>query len=106
MICWRGKNFLVNHQTQDDKELVEKLLKILQGIGANMSIKVHFLYSNLDKFPNDCGDVSNEQGERFHQDIKIMEECNQGRWDKRINWQLVNNNTEHDRQLRKRKLLT
>ena len=31
-----------------------------------MSIKVQFLYSHLDKFPNDCSDVSNEQGELFN----------------------------------------
>ena len=30
--------------------------------------------------PYNIGDVSDEQGERFHQDIKIMEESYQGRW--------------------------
>lgn len=34
-----------------------------------MNIKC-ILYSNLDKFPENLGDVSEEQGERFHQDIK------------------------------------
>ena len=43
-------------------------------VGANMSIKVHFLDSHLDRFPENCGDVSDEQEKRFHQDIKIMEE--------------------------------
>ena len=33
----------------------------------------------MDQFP-DFGDVSDEQDERFHQDIKIMEERYQGRW--------------------------
>jgi len=45
-----------------------------------MSIKMHFLYSHLDKFPENLGDVSEEQGERFHQDIKEMERRYQGRW--------------------------
>ena len=39
-----------------------------------MWIKVHFLHSHLDKFPDNCVDVSDELGERFHQDIKIIEE--------------------------------
>ena len=46
-----------------------------------MSIKFHFLFSHLDTFPDNMGDVSDEQGERFHQDIKEMEERYQGRWD-------------------------
>ena len=46
-----------------------------------MSIKVHYLHSHLDNFPNNCDDYSDEQGERFHQDIKTMEERYQGRWD-------------------------
>ena len=46
-----------------------------------MSIKVHFLNSQLDKFSENLGDVSDEQGERFHQDIKAMKERYQGKWD-------------------------
>ncbi|GFT65630.1 hypothetical protein TNCV_3339121 [Trichonephila clavipes] len=37
-----------------------------------MSVKVHFLHSDLDYFPESLGAVSEEQGERFHQDIKVM----------------------------------
>ena len=43
-----------------------------------MSIKVHFLHSHLDKFPENLGDVSEEQGESFHQYIKVMGERYQG----------------------------
>ena len=43
-------------------------------IGANMNIKVHFLDSHLGRFSENCGDVSDEQGKRFYQDIQIMEE--------------------------------
>ena len=43
-----------------------------------MSIKVHFLHCHIDKFPDNCDDVSDEQGEQFHQDIKTMEECYEG----------------------------
>jgi len=37
-----------------------------------MSLKMHFLLSRLDFFPLHCGDVSDEHGERFHQDISVM----------------------------------
>jgi len=46
-----------------------------------MSLKVHFLFSHLDYFPDNLGDFSEEMGERFHQDIKIMETRYQGRWE-------------------------
>ena len=46
-----------------------------------MSVKMHFIQSHLDYFPQNCGDLSEEQGERFHQDICVMEECYQGWWD-------------------------
>ena len=45
-----------------------------------MGIKVHFLFSHIDKFLDNLGDVIDEQGERFHQDINIMEERYRGRW--------------------------
>ena len=73
------KNFLGNRQAENFKELMEKLLKILQDIGDYMSNKIYFLYSHLDKFPDNCHDVNYKQGERFHQDIKTIEERFQGR---------------------------
>ncbi|GFT81652.1 uncharacterized protein TNCV_3674661 [Trichonephila clavipes] len=44
-----------------------------------MSVKVHFRHSHLDYFPENIGAVSEEQEERFHQDIKEMERRYQGR---------------------------
>ncbi|UYV68012.1 Transposase [Cordylochernes scorpioides] len=38
-----------------------------------MSLKIHFLHSHLDFFPDNLGAVSDEHGERFHQDISSME---------------------------------
>lgn len=75
------KNFLGNHKAPDYQKLVDEMLRNFCSLGANMSIKLHFLHSHLDKFPKNLGDYSEEQGERFHQDIKIMEERYQGRWD-------------------------
>ena len=45
------KNFLGNHKALNYVELVENMLTKYQEMGANMSIKVHFLHSHLDRFP-------------------------------------------------------
>ena len=45
-----------------------------------MSLKIHFLESHLDFFPENFGEVSDEHGERFHQDILAMETRYQGKW--------------------------
>ena len=47
---------------------------------CNMSVKVHFLSSHLDYFPNNLGAVSEKQGKRLHQGIKTMVKRYQGRW--------------------------
>jgi hypothetical protein len=46
-----------------------------------MSVKFHYLHRHLYRFPEKLGDLSEEQGERIHQDIKTMEARYQGRWD-------------------------
>ena len=38
-----------------------------------MSPKIHFLHSPLNFFPPGMGEISDENGERFHQEIKEME---------------------------------
>jgi len=43
-----------------------------------MSLKIHFLESHLDFFPENLGEVSDEHCERFHQDIMVMEKRYQG----------------------------
>lgn len=73
-------NFLGNYRSPEHERVVEDLLLSYQVLGARMSIKMHFLSSHLDYFPENCGDVSEKQGERFHQDIRVMEERYQGRW--------------------------
>jgi len=47
-------------------------------LGCNMSIKLHYLKSHLDKFPDNLGGVSEEQIERFYQDLKIEDDRYQG----------------------------
>ena len=45
-----------------------------------MSLKINFLHSHLDFFPENCGAVSDEHGERSHQDISLMEKRYEGKW--------------------------
>ncbi len=67
------KYFLGNKKAENYKHLIQKLFNNFYGLGCNMSIKVHFLNSHLNKFPENIGDVSDKQGERFHQHIKAMD---------------------------------
>ena len=71
---------LGNHKSPDYKDNVGRMLEKFKALGCNMSLKVHLLHEHLDHFPEYLGDVSEEQGERFHQDIKEMERRYQGRW--------------------------
>lgn len=76
--------FLGNNKTPNYKEIVASMVENYKKLGCNMSVKLHFLDSHVDSFPENLGAVSEEQGERFHQDIKEMERRYQGRWDIRM----------------------
>ncbi|GBO02881.1 hypothetical protein AVEN_58492-1 [Araneus ventricosus] len=73
-------SFCGNKKDPNYKSIVEEMTKNLKILGCSMSLKVHFLDSSLDYFPENLGAVSEEQGERFHQDIKEMERRYQGKW--------------------------
>ncbi|GBN91482.1 hypothetical protein AVEN_58160-1 [Araneus ventricosus] len=49
------------------------MLALFQDFGCNMSLKNHFLDSHFSFFPDNCVQVSDKHGERFHQDIANME---------------------------------
>jgi len=74
------KVFLGNRRTQNYEKLVNNRLQSYQELGCNMSLKIHFLRSHLDFFPENCGAVSDEHKELFHQDISSVEERYQGKW--------------------------
>jgi hypothetical protein len=57
---------LGNRKAQDYDELVNNLLQRCQKLACNMSLKIHFLHSYLDIFPEKCGAVSDEHEERIH----------------------------------------
>jgi hypothetical protein len=59
---------------------MERLLQSYEAMGWNMSVRIHFLHSHLDFFPQNLGAVSDEHGQRFHQDVAVMEKRYQGKW--------------------------
>jgi hypothetical protein len=71
--------FLGNRRADNYKDFVEELPSSYQQLGCNMSVKIHFLSSHLNFFPESCGSLSDEQGERFHQDSAAKESRNKGK---------------------------
>jgi hypothetical protein len=83
--AWRSfqkvvKNFLGNKKAENYEDKISELIENCRALRCNMSVKMHFLDSNLDFFPQNRGNVSDEHGERFHQDISTMETRYQGKW--------------------------
>jgi hypothetical protein len=76
--AWRSfknvvNNFLGNHKAKNYRDHVKQLLLSYRRLKCNQSLKVHFLESHLDYFPENLGAVSDEHGERFHQDVRCIE---------------------------------
>jgi hypothetical protein len=74
-------DFLGNKKAENYEEIIKELITYYCKMGCRMSLKIHFLHSHLNCFPQNFGAVSDEQGKRFHQDILTMEKPYQGRWD-------------------------
>jgi hypothetical protein len=70
---------LENIRAENYKELIEDKLSLYHKLGCNMSLKIHMLQSHLDFFPDNCGMVSDEHGERFHQETATMGKIYQGK---------------------------
>ena len=71
--------FLGNKKDENYEANVRNLVNAYKEMGCRMSLKLHFLDSHLDVFRENLGDVSEDHGERFHQDIQTMEKRYQGR---------------------------
>lgn len=78
------KNLLGKFRAEDYEAKAAEMIRTFEQLGALMSIKVHYLANHIDMFPENCADLSDEMGERFHQDMRIMEERYQGRWDENM----------------------
>ena len=62
-------NFLGNHRTTEYETEIEELQKHFRQLGSRMSVKQLFLRSNLDDFPKNCGNLSEEQGAKVYPKI-------------------------------------
>ncbi|GBM63265.1 hypothetical protein AVEN_110948-1 [Araneus ventricosus] len=61
------------------KTILQRMLTAYEAQRCKMSLKVHFLHSHIVCFPESLGAFSEEQGERFHQDVRDIERRYQGR---------------------------
>ena len=53
--------FLSNYKAANYSELVTNMLSKFNDLGCDMSIKVHYLHNHSDHFPENFGDLSEEQ---------------------------------------------
>jgi len=54
-------------------DLSKQLLNSYKRLGCNISLKVYFLHSHANYFPENLDAMIEEEGESFHQDIKTTE---------------------------------
>jgi hypothetical protein len=74
-------NFLGNHRADNYQEIIKTMMENFHRIRINMSPKIHYLHQHLDFFRENLGKISDEHGERFHQEIKSIEYRFQGKND-------------------------
>ena len=55
------QNFLGNRKASNCRQLVDELTQNYGVLGANINIKMHFLYSCLHNSPENFGEISDEQ---------------------------------------------
>ena len=102
-------NFLGNNKARNYTKLVNNMLTAFRNLGCNMIVKMHNLFSHMGRFREILDSMSDEQGERFHQDLKEMETRYQDRWDSvtmaEYCWNLKRHipAVEHSRSSKKRK---
>jgi hypothetical protein len=95
--------FLGNHKADNYVQLVQMLIKNYGAMGCRMSLKVHMLDAHLSTCKDNLGAYSEEQGERFHQDIQVFERRYQGQYNDSMMgdyiWNLIrDSDSEYKRQ--------
>src|SRR6218665_3297077 len=76
--------FLGNHKAENYVQSDQYLIKNYAKMRCRMSLKVHILDAYLQKFKDNMGAYSEEQDERFRQDILDYERCYQGQYNVNI----------------------
>jgi len=69
-----------NKNSETYAEIMEELLSSYRALGCNMSLKLLFLHCHLAILLGNMGAVSDENSERFHQDISQMEKRCSSKW--------------------------
>ena len=78
------EQFLENVKSPEWKKQVLRMVDSFKKLKSLMSLKRNFMDSHVEYFPENIGDYTEEQGERFHQDIEVMKRRYQGRWDENM----------------------
>src|SRR5215469_12926628 len=78
------RGFLGKHKAENYVELVQTLVRKYHEMGCRMALQDHILDAHLDKFKENMGAFSEEQGERFHQDILDFEGYYQGQYNENM----------------------
>lgn len=68
------EQFLGNRKEQNFEEIVRNMLQCFSNLNVNVSLKIHLLICHLHRFPDNCGDFSDEHGEKFHQTLKKFQD--------------------------------
>lgn len=60
--------------------IVTEMLESFKNLVCNTSLQLHFLHSPLDYFPKNLDSISEKQDERYHRNIKEIEQRYQEGW--------------------------
>ena len=101
------EGFLGNYKSDNFREIVEELVDAYEKMGCRMLLKLHTLHSHIDEFKDNIGNYSEEQGERFHQNVKSFEVHYKGQYNKSMMrdhiWNIVHESElMYNRQSRKK----
>ena len=69
-----SENFIGNRNADNWQELVADMSSKFKDLDAERRIKIQYILSHLDGFPENIGDQSEERGKWLHHDLKIMEQ--------------------------------
>lgn len=72
------KDFVGNNKARNYAEFVNNMMTAFRNLSCNMSVKMHNLFSHMNWFLENLGSMCDEQGKRFHQNLKEMETRYQG----------------------------
>ena len=69
-----------HNRTYNYKQRVTDILDAFQKLWCRMSVKMHVLHSHFNYFPDNYEMFCEKQGERFHQEIIVMDKRYQNQW--------------------------